>query len=217
MIIYLFFVTHYIIQKNITAKKTDKRSANGTRATKETDIRVELTVEGKGKSAVVTGIPFMDHMLTLMAAHGFFDLTVDAKGDVEIDEHHTVEDIGIVLGEAFDKALGDRKGIKRYGRGLVPMDESLASVVIDFSNRPFLVYHVNLKRETTGRFDAQIIEEFFRAFVNRSGATLHINVMYGENTHHIIEAVFKAFGQGLDEATTLDHRITEVRSTKGIL
>ncbi len=201
----------------MTAKKANKRSAKVTRATKETDIRVELTVEGKGKSAVVTGIPFMDHMLTLMAAHGFFDLTVDAKGDVEIDEHHTVEDIGIVLGEAFDKALGDRKGIKRYGRGLVPMDESLASVVIDFSNRPFLVYHVNLKRETTGRFDAQIIEEFFRAFVNRSGATLHINVMYGENTHHIIEAVFKAFGQGLDEATTLDERITKVRSTKGIL
>ena len=201
----------------MTKKRVSKRSVKVTRATKETDIKVQLTLEGKGKSAVKTGIPFVDHMLTLMAAHGFFDLTVDAKGDVEIDEHHTVEDVGIVLGEAFDKALGDRKGIKRYGRGVVPMDEALASVVIDFSNRPFLVYHVNLKRGTAGRFDAQIIEEFFRAFVNRSGSTLHINVMYGDNTHHIIEAVFKALGQALDEATTLDSRITKVRSTKGIL
>ncbi len=201
----------------MTAKRANKRSVKVTRATQETDIKVELTIEGKGKSAITTGIPFMDHMLALMTAHGFFDLTVDAKGDVEIDEHHTVEDIGIVLGEAFNKALKDRKGIKRYGRGLVPMDEALASVVIDFSNRPLLVYHVNFKRETTGRFDAQIIQEFFRAFANRSGATLHINLMYGENTHHIIEAVFKAFGQSLDEATMLDHRITEVRSTKGML
>jgi len=198
-------------------KKTNKRSAKVTRTTKETDIKLGLTIEGKGKSAITTGIPFMDHMLTLMAAHGFFDLTLDAKGDIEIDDHHTVEDVGIVLGEAFDKALKDRKGIKRYGRGLVPMDEALASAVVDFSNRPFLVYHVNLKRETTGRFDAQLIREFFRAFVNRSGVTLHINLMYGENTHHVIEAVFKAFGQALDEATTLDKRIPEVRSTKGIL
>jgi len=159
----------------------------------------------------------MDHMLTLMAAHGFFDLTLDAKGDVEVDEHHTIEDIGIVLGEAFKKALGDQKGMKRYGRSSVPMDEALASVVIDFSNRPFLVYHVNLKHGRAGRFDAHSIQEFFRAFVNRSGTTLHINLMYGDNTHHIVEAVFKAFGQALDEATTLDPRITEVRSTKGLL
>ncbi len=201
----------------MTRKKASKRSAKVRRTTKETDIKLELTIEGKGKSAIATGIPFMDHMLTLMAAHGFFDLSLDAKGDIEIDDHHTVEDIGIVLGEAFNKALGDRKAIKRYGRGLVPMDEALASVVIDFSNRPFLLYHVKLKRDTAGRFDAQLIEEFFRAFVNLSGATLHINVMYGENTHHIIEAVFKAFGQALDEATMLDSRITEVRSTKGML
>jgi len=201
----------------MTRKKTNKRSAKVTRTTKETDIKLKLTIEGKGKSAITTGIPFMDHMLTLMAAHGFFDLTLNAKGDIEIDDHHTIEDVGIVLGEAFDKALGDRKGIKRYGMGLVPMDEALASAVIDFSNRPFLVYHVNLKRETTGRFDAQLVREFFRAFVNRSGATLHINLMYGENTHHMIEAMFKAFGQALDEATTLDKRIPEVRSTKGIL
>ena len=201
----------------MTRKKSNKRSAKVIRATKETDIKLELTIEGSGKSAITTGIPFMDHMLTLMAAHGFFDLTLDAKGDIEIDDHHTVEDIGIVMGEAFNKALGDRKGIKRYGRALIPMDEAIASVVIDFSNRPFLVYHVNLKHAITGRFDAQLIQEFLRAFVNRSGSTLHINLMYGENTHHIIEAVFKAFGQALDEATMLDDRITEVRSTKGML
>ena len=201
----------------MTRKKANKRSAKVIRATKETDVKLELTIEGKGKSAVATGVPFIDHMLTLMATHGLFDLILDAKGDIEIDDHHTVEDVGIVLGEAFNKALGDRKGIKRYGRGLVPMDEALASVVIDFSNRPLLVYHVKLKCATTGRFDAQLIQEFFRAFVNRSGATLHINLMYGENTHHIIEAIFKAFGYALDEATTVDNRITQVRSTKGIL
>jgi imidazoleglycerol-phosphate dehydratase len=201
----------------MTRKSANKRSAKVTRATKETDIKLELTIEGEGTCSIWTGVPFMDHMLTLMAAHGFFDLTLSAKGDIEIDDHHTIEDIGIVLGEAFDKALKDRKGIKRYGRGLVPMDEALASVVIDFSNRPFLIYHVDFKRETTGRFDAQLVQEFLRAFVNRSGATLHVNLMYGNNTHHIIEAVFKAFGEALDEATMLDSRIAEVRSTKGIL
>ena len=201
----------------MTKKKINKRYARMARATKETDIQLELTIEGKGASAITTGIPFMDHMLTLMTAHGFFDLTIGAKGDIEIDDHHTIEDIGIVLGEAFNKALGDRKGIRRYGKSLVPMDESLASVVIDFSNRPCLVYNVGLKCETTGRFDTQLIQEFFRAFVNQSGTTLHINLMYGENTHHIIEAVFKAFGQALDEATMLDDRITDVLSTKGIL
>ncbi|MCK4486428.1 MAG: imidazoleglycerol-phosphate dehydratase HisB [Desulfobacterales bacterium] len=201
----------------MTRRSVNKRTARVTRATKETDIKLELTIEGEGKCSITTGIPFMDHMLTLMAAHGFFDLTLDAKGDIEIDDHHTIEDIGMMLGEAFNKAVGDRKGIKRYGRGLVPMDEALASVVIDFSNRPFLVYHVNLRCETAGRFDAQLVQEFLRAFVNRSGTTLHVNLMYGQNTHHIIEAVFKAFGQALDEATMLDSRIAGVRSTKGIL
>lgn len=201
----------------MTPKKANRRTASVTRTTKETRVSVELAIDGNGKSAVSTGIPFMDHMLTLMNAHGFFDLTLDAKGDIEVDDHHTIEDVGIVLGEAFNKALGDRKGIKRYGKGSVPMDEALASVVIDLSNRPFLFYNVKLKRERVGRFEAQLVEEFFRAFVNQSGATLHINVMYGENTHHMLEAVFKALGQALDEATTLDHRIKDVRSTKGVL
>ncbi|MDY6953446.1 MAG: imidazoleglycerol-phosphate dehydratase HisB [Thermodesulfobacteriota bacterium] len=197
--------------------KSEKRTAKVARTTKETDINLELTIEGTGKGAISSGIPFLDHMLSLMTAHGFFDLTLNAKGDIEIDGHHTVEDIGIVLGEAFNEALGGREGIRRYGRGLVPMDEALASVVIDFSNRPLLIYHVAFKRQSTGHFDVELVQEFFRAFANKSGATLHINLMYGDNTHHIIEAIYKAFGQALDEATALDERIAGVRSTKGTL
>lgn len=201
----------------MSSVKSKKRSAKVTRTTKETDVNLQLTIEGSGKGTISTGIPFLDHMLTLMTAHGFFDLTIKAKGDIEVDGHHTVEDIAIVLGEAFDRALGGRKGIKRFGRGLVPMDEALASVVVDLSNRPFLVFHVNFKQQRTGDFDAELVEEFFRAFANKSGATLHINLMYGQNTHHMIEAIFKAFGQALDEATALDERIAGVRSTKGTL
>ncbi len=201
----------------MSPRKQNKRLAKVRRTTKETDISAELTIEGKGKGTVSTQIPFLDHMLSLMSAHGFFDLTLKAEGDIEVDLHHTVEDVGIVLGEAFDKALGDRKQIRRYGRGVVPMDEALASVVIDLSNRPFLVYHASFERQSTGQFDVELVQEFFKAFVNKIGATLHINVMYGQNTHHIIEAVYKAFGQALDEATTQDKRISGVRSTKGIL
>ncbi len=201
----------------MSPRKPSKRSAKVTRTTKETDIRAELVLEGKGVVNISTQIPFLDHMLTLTAAHGFFDLTLKAKGDIDVDDHHTVEDVGILLGEAFDNALGDRKGMRRYGKGSVPMDEALASVVIDFSGRPFLAYHVDFKRDSTGQFDVELVQEFFKAFVNKSGSTLHINVMYGENTHHIIEAVFKAFGQALDEATRLDERISGVRSTKGLL
>ena len=178
---------------------------------------LELTIEGTGKGTISTGIPFLDHMLTLTTAHGLFDLKLSAKGDVDVDGHHTVEDIGIVLGEAFNKALGDRKGIRRYGRGLVPMDEALASVVIDFSNWPVLVFHVDFKRESTGLFDVELVKEFFKAFADKSGATVHINLMYGRNTHHMIEAIYKAFGQALDEATLIDERIKGVRSTKGVL
>lgn len=203
--------------EKMSPKKTGKRSAQITRTTRETDITLQLTIEGKGKGNISTGVPFLDHMLMLMTAHGFFDLTLGAKGDIEIDGHHTVEDVGMVLGEAFSKALGDRKGIKRYGTSVVPMDEALASVVIDFSNRPFLAYNVQFKRQSTGHFDVELVEEFFNAFVNKSGTTLHINLMYGENTHHMIEAIYKAFGQALDEATIFDKRITGVRSTKGIL
>ena len=199
------------------SKESKKRKAKITRKTKETDIVVELKLEGLGKGAISTGIPFFDHMLTLMSAHGFFDISLNAKGDIEVDGHHTVEDVGIVLGSAFNEALGDKKGIKRYGSKLVPMDESLASVAIDYSNRPFLTYNVEFVRPTTGGFDVELVEEFFKAFVNASGTTLHVNLLYGENTHHVIESIFKAFGQALDEATSIDDRIRGVRSTKGVL
>lgn len=193
------------------------RSAEAERKTNETSIRIRLVIEGEGNADINTGVPFFDHMLTLMAAHGFFDLNIQAAGDTQVDDHHTVEDVGILLGDSFKKAVGDKVGIKRYGRALIPMDEALASVVIDFSNRPCLVYNVPLKQEKIGLFDAQVVQEFFKGFANHCGLTIHINVMYGENMHHIIEAVFKGFGQALDSATAYDPRIKKVLSTKGVL
>ncbi len=156
-------------------------------------------------------------MLWALARHGFFDLTVKATGDVEIDAHHTVEDLGIVLGEAFKKALGDKAGVRRFGRETLPMHEALASVVLDFSGRPFLVFNVDLPKAKVGDFDTELVEEFFVAFCNHSGANLHVNLAYGDNLHHIIEGIFKAFGRALDEATSLDPRIQGVMSTKGTL
>ena len=196
---------------------TMARLSEMERRTNETNVRIRLVIDGEGDADIHTGIPFFDHMLTLMAAHGFFNLNLQADGDTEVDDHHTVEDVGIVLGDAFKKGVGDRVGIRRYGKAIIPMDEALASVVVDFSNRPCLVYNVPLKQEKIGRFDAQLVHEFFRGFANHCGLTIHINVMYGENMHHIIEAVFKGFGRALDEATTYDLRIKKVLSTKGIL
>ncbi|MFV9691425.1 MAG: imidazoleglycerol-phosphate dehydratase HisB [Desulfobacteria bacterium] len=193
------------------------RSAEIERKTNETDIRIRLNMDGKGEADIRTGVPFLDHMLILMTAHGFFDLAIRASGDTEVDDHHTVEDIGIVLGDSFKKAVCDKTGIKRYGRAVIPMDEALASVVIDLCDRPCLVYNLPMKQEKIGRFDVELVQEFFRGFTNHLGATIHINVMYGENMHHIIEAVFKALGRALDEATTLDPRIKKVLSTKGLL
>jgi imidazoleglycerol-phosphate dehydratase len=198
-------------------KKEKKRSSKVTRQTKETNVSIELTVDGRGVANVSSGIPFFDHMLTLMAVHGFFDLSVAAQGDVEVDGHHTVEDIGLVFGQAIEQALGEKKGLRRYGHSIVPMDEALASVVVDISNRPFLKFNVFFPREHTGRFDTELVEEFFRAFVSTSRTTLHVNLIYGENTHHKIEAIFKAFGRALDEATKQDSRISDVLSTKGVL
>jgi imidazoleglycerol-phosphate dehydratase len=156
-------------------------------------------------------------MLNLFARHGLFDLTVEASGDIDIDFHHTVEDIGIVLGEAFKQALGEKKGIRRYGQATVPMDETLASVAIDISGRPYLVYHVALPKVKIGEFDVELAREFFQAFVNHCGLNLHINVMYGDNVHHIIEACFKAVARAMDVATQLDPRVEGVMSTKGVL
>jgi len=187
------------------------------RVTNETRIRLELSVDGSGKGNLCTSVPFLDHMLNLFARHGLFDLTIEANGDIDIDFHHTVEDIGIVLGEAFKKALGDKKGIRRYGQATVPMDETLASVAIDISGRPYLVYHVTLPKVKIGEFDVELAREFFQAFVNHCGLNLHVNVMYGENVHHIIEACFKAFARAMDAATQLDQRVEGVMSTKGVL
>lgn len=193
------------------------RSAKIERQTKETEICVELNLDGSGKQQISTPAPFFSHMLSALTRHGFFDLSVAAKGDIEIDAHHTVEDVGICLGEAFKKALGDKTGIRRFGRGTMPMHEALASVIIDFSGRPFLVFNVDLPKAQIGNFETELVEEFFIAFCNHSGANIHVNLAYGDNLHHIIEVIFKAFGRALDEATSIDPRIDGVLSTKGSL
>ncbi len=192
-----------------------KRTSSVERKTRETQIKVELNIDGKGIHKISTGIPFFDHMLTLFAVHGFFDLTVAAKGDIEVDYHHTVEDVGLVLGEALSNALGDRKGIRRYGHAVTPMDEAMASVAVDLSNRPFLVYNPPAKVTSGGVFDVYLAGEFFRALSVKGGMNLHINVNYGENEHHIIESVYKSVGRALDSACLYDERVTGVRSSKG--
>ena len=194
-----------------------ERAASLTRTTTETKIVLKLDLEGAGQCRVSTSVGFMDHMLTLFAAHGRFDLQLEAEGDLSVDQHHTVEDIGICLGQAFSKALGERKGIRRYGQQTVPMDEALASVVVDLSNRPYLVYHVPKVAERVGEFEAQLVPEFFRAFAQNAGATLHVNVPYGENTHHVVEAIFKAWGRAMRQASSLEPGVDDVPSTKGVL
>ena len=194
------------------------RKASISRHTTETKVRVSLNLDGTGKYRVKTSIPFLDHMLSIMARHGCLDLTVLASGDTEVDYHHTVEDIGIVLGQSLAKAFADKRKIVRFGSFTVPMDEALARVDLDISGRPYLVYQLTLPRKRKILdFDLDLIEEFFRALVTTSGITLHINVPYGRNPHHIIEAIFKAFGRALDQATQHDSRVRGVPSTKGKL
>lgn len=194
------------------------RTATIERKTKETKISLKLNLDEKGESKIDTGIPFFDHMLDLMAAHGFMEITLRAKGDTEIDFHHTVEDLGICMGDAIKKALGEKGGIRRYGCAVVPMDEALARVVIDISNRPFLVYRVSLQETKTGSFDIRLMNEFFRALVNSSGMTLHIDLLSGADAHHIAESIFKAFGRALDKAVEVDSRLKgAIPSTKGLL
>ncbi|GFE62588.1 imidazoleglycerol-phosphate dehydratase HisB [Geobacter sp. AOG2] len=193
------------------------RNAEIERVTKETKIKLGLEVDGSGQATICTSVPFLDHMLNLFARHGLFDLKIEACGDIDIDFHHTVEDIGIVLGEAFKQALGDKKGIRRYGQATVPMDETLAAVAVDISGRPYLVYNVRLPKVKIGDFDVELAREFFQAFANHCGLNLHINVMYGDNVHHIIEACFKAVARAMDTATQLDPRVQGVMSTKGVL
>ena len=193
------------------------RQATIERTTSETDIDVKLIIDGAGDSQVNTGVGFFDHMLTLFAKHGLFDLEIAAKGDLQVDGHHTVEDVGICLGQAFDKALGNREGIVRYGFVVLPMDEALATVSIDISGRPFLAYNLDLSASQVGGFDTDLPHEFFQAFVNNAGITLHVRMQAGTNPHHIIEAVFKGFGKAMDQATRVDPRITGVHSTKGVI
>ncbi len=193
------------------------RTAVIERITGETAITVSLNLDGSGQAKVTTGIGFFDHMLILLGKHGLFDLTVDARGDLEVDGHHTVEDTGIVLGQVLAKALGDKAGIKRYGTAFVPMDEALAMVSLDISGRPYLVFEAVLPNEQVGQFDSQLTEEFLRAVCVHAGITLHVRLLTGKNTHHIIEAIFKALGRALDEATRRDERIQGVMSSKGIL
>lgn len=193
------------------------REAKIDRQTTETVISASLSIDGSGISAVDTGIGFFDHMLILLTKHGLFDLSIKAKGDLAVDGHHTVEDCGIVLGQVLARALGDKRDIKRYGTAFVPMDEALIMVSLDISGRPFLSYDLSLSAERVGRFETELVEEFFRALAVNAGLTLHIRQMAGKNTHHIIEAAFKALGRALDEATTIDHRIQGVLSTKGVL
>ena len=194
------------------------RDAKINRKTKETDIDLYLNLDGKGLAKVETGIPFLDHMLCLMAAHGFMNIEISAKGDTEVDYHHTIEDLGICLGMAIDKALGERKGIRRYGQATVPMDEALTSLVIDISGRPFLAYRVSLNENMTGNFDVTLVEEFFRALVNYSSITIHVDLLAGKDPHHVSESIFKAFGRALDMAIGIDERLEgEIPSTKGVL
>jgi len=194
-----------------------KRFAQVSRKTSETDIVLKLFIDGSGSSDINTGIGFFDHMLTLFAKHGLMDLELMAKGDLNVDGHHTVEDVGIVLGQALKKALGDKNSIKRYGASYVPMDEALAFVAVDLGGRPYLVFNVNYNSQRVGDMDSELVEEFFRSVSNNAGMNIHINVPYGKNGHHITEAIFKAFGRALDEATGIDERITGVMSTKGSL
>lgn len=192
------------------------RRATIERKTKETDIKISLRIDGRGEYSIDTSVPFMDHMFSHIAKHGLFDLKIKAKGDTEIDDHHTVEDLGIAFGQAIKKAVGDGKGIRRYGEATVPMDETLAQVAMDLSGRPYLVYQVELpKKYKLKDFDPGLAEDFFRSVANHAGMNLHIRVFYGRDVHHMLEAVFKAFGRALDQATSLDPRIRGVLSTKG--
>ena len=187
------------------------------RKTKETDITLNLKLDGEGATSIQSGVAFMDHMLTLFSVHGFFDLDVKGAGDIEVDDHHTVEDLGICLGQAFKQALGDLSGICRYGFSVIPMDEALAQVAVDISNRPHLHYEAPIKDQKVGTFDTALAKEFLRALALHAGLTLHVKVIHGDNTHHIIEAVFKALGRALGQAISLEPRTSGPLSSKGSL
>lgn len=187
------------------------------RNTAETKINLDFAIDGEGNAKIDTGVGFLNHMLVLFSGHGLFDVNVVCDGDIETDDHHTTEDIGIALGQAFREAIGDKAGITRYATVSIPMDEALATVHLDISGRSHLVYHVNGLKDQVGTFDTELVQEFFQGFVNHAGVTLHINLEYGTNTHHMIEAIFKAFARALDQASILNPRVKGVPSTKGLL
>jgi imidazoleglycerol-phosphate dehydratase len=193
------------------------RRAEVERKTRETEVKVALNLDGGGRSAISTGVPFLDHMMESFARHGFFDLEVQARGDLHIDEHHTVEDVGIMVGRAFRQALGDRSGIRRFGEAIVPLDEALCSAVVDISGRSYLAYNVPIAQERVGTFQTELVHDFMKAFSDEVGMNLHLNLLSGRNPHHIIEATFKALARAMDHATALEPRLSGVLSTKGTL
>jgi imidazoleglycerol-phosphate dehydratase len=193
------------------------RTAELSRNTRETKIKLALDLDGSGKSSIATGVGFLDHMLDLLARHSLIDLTIEATGDLHIDAHHTVEDVGIVLGQAIEKALGDKRGIYRYGWAIVPMDESLAQVAVDLSGRPAFVFNVNFRGDSIGGFPVELIDEFFKSIATNAKMNLHVTVPYGANNHHIAEAIFKATAKALRQAVANDPRNPDVPSTKGSL
>jgi imidazoleglycerol-phosphate dehydratase len=193
------------------------RKSTISRKTNETNISLEFCIDGSGKASIQTGIPFFDHMLNLFSAHGLFDISAKVKGDIDVDFHHSVEDVGIVLGQAFKEALGDKKGIVRYASALVPMDEALCQIATDISGRPSLNFSYHFPKTKVGQFDTELVEEFFHGFVNNAGISLHVDILRGKNLHHIIESCFKGFGLVLDSATQIDHRKKGIPSTKGSL
>ena len=203
--------------ENSMSTQTQTRAAEVRRRTKETEVRVSLALDGAGRSRVATGLAFLDHMLDLFARHGLFDLEVECRGDLEIDDHHSVEDIAITLGQAFAEAVGDKRGINRYGAAMVPMDEALCRSVVDLSGRFYLVYAVETRRDMVGNFSVELAEHFWRSFAEAARCNLHIDLLRGRNTHHILEASFKATARALREAVAVDPRVVGVPSTKGVL
>jgi len=207
-----------VISKNLLLRKLlMTRTSQVKRSTKETEIEVSLDLDGQGESEIDTSIPFLDHMLSQLSRHGYFDIKLKAKGDIQIDYHHTVEDVGIALGEAFTKALGDKKGIRRFADTQAPLNEALAQTVIDISGRGYFVFNATLPKSKIGEFDVELVPEFFQAFAINAGITLHMNCPYWENLHHVVEALFKSFARALDIACSLDNRTDQVPSTKGKL
>ena len=208
---------HTAVAAATAGPRGNGRRASVTRTTKETDITVDLNVDGCGQADVDTGIPFLNHMLDIFARHAFFDLRVRARGDLDVDQHHTVEDVGLTLGQALRDALGDKAGIRRFGDAACPLDEALVNAVVDLSGRPFLAYNLKIKQARVGNFDTELVHDFLLAFSNQVGMNLHLNQVQGRNPHHIIEAGFKALARALDKAKQIDPRVKGVLSTKGAL